>query len=490
MHYHGARPFVDGSGEIHYNDLLNTSDTKANRVGLGDAVVMGLSSSGPSQTLAVSLAALVAVSGYGGVIPILICFVPMMGIAIAYQRLNRWDQSSGATYTWVAKVFHPYLGFLSGWMILLYYTLGTTTLTIPAGIYTLDLIAPSQVDSHWAIFLVGAAWNVLITAFAVIGLKIVARFEWAIVIFEYTVLLAVAAIALSALHRGLGAAHFSWAWFSLSGMGGMKGLMGGILIACFMYSGWDASIYVNEETVDRANNPGRAALASVVMLALMYSVSTFAFQAVLTPAEMQSHAGNVLSAVSSRLLMKPWDSAMALVVLTGTLASLQSAVVSAARVGLAMSRDRVMPGFFQRLTANSGSPWAATCAMSAFNLCLLALALGTSNIAAALNNAASSLGLISIVFYGITAAAALWQARAGLASNASNLFLGGVMPSIGVIFSLWVLIEAVATGAVTIPVMLYGLGSIAVGAAVAFYLDRIKGVGFFNAVAVGTKSTS
>ena len=46
------------------------------RVGLGDAIVMGLSSSGPAQTLAVSLAGLVAVSGYGGAVPILICFVP------------------------------------------------------------------------------------------------------------------------------------------------------------------------------------------------------------------------------------------------------------------------------------------------------------------------------------------------------------------------------------------------------------------------------
>ena len=83
-----------------------------NRLSLRDAIVMGLSSSGPSQTLAVSLAGLVAATGYGGVIPILICFIPMLGIAIAYQRLNRWDQSSGATYTWVARVFHPSWGFV------------------------------------------------------------------------------------------------------------------------------------------------------------------------------------------------------------------------------------------------------------------------------------------------------------------------------------------------------------------------------------------
>ena len=459
---------------------MNATINQSNRVGLGDAIVMGLSSSGPAQTLAVSLAGLVAVSGYSGVIPILICFIPMMGIAIAYQRLNRWDQSSGATYTWVAKVFHPYLGFLSGWMILLYYTLGTTTLTIPAGVYTLALLAPSAVDNHWAIFSVGAAWNLLITALAIAGLKIVARFEWIIVVFQYLVLLLVAAVALVALFHGNLAIEFAWSWFSWTGMGGMRGLMGGILIACFMYSGWDASIYVNEETTDKANNPGKAALASVVMLALVYSLVTFAFQGVLSRSEIQAHAGDVLSAVSGRLLHKPWGSVMALVVLTGTLATLQAAVVSAARVGLAMSRDRVMPKFFQRLSTGSASPWAATLTMSAVNLLLLGLALGTSSIAGALTNAASSLGMISIVFYGITAAAALWQQRATLISSTANLLLGGLLPLVGVAFSLWVLFESLSTGAVTLTVMLYGLGSIVAGAGVAVFLHRFKGVKFFD----------
>lgn len=462
--------------------ILRTSTNLSERVGLGDAIIMGLSSSGPSQTLAVTLASLVAVSGYSGVIPILICFVPMIGIAVGYQRLNRWDQSSGATYTWVAKVFHPYLGFMSGWMILLYYTLGTTTLTIPAGIYTIDLVAPSLIDNHWAIFAVGAAWNLLITALAIMGLKIVARFEWAIVLFEYAVILSVAAVALIALAHGSAAAQFSWAWFSWSGMGGMKGLMGGILIACFMYSGWDAAIYVNEETIDRANNPGKAALASVIMLALIYSVATFAFQGVLSPDELHAHAGNALSAVSGRLLHKPWDSVMALVVLTGTLASLQSAVVSAARVGLAMSRDRVMPGFFQLIRAGSSSPWAATVAMSGVNLLLLALALSTTSIAAALGNAASSLGLVSIVFYGITAAAALRQQHAARTTQLGDMVLGGLLPLIGVVFSVWVLIASLVTGAVNLTVILYGLGSIGIGVLVAIYLHRCKGVRFFSSL--------
>jgi amino acid transporter len=147
-----------------------------------------------------------------------------------------------------------------------------------------------------------------------------------------------------------------------------------------------------------------------------------------------------------------------------------------------MSRDRVMPKFFQRLSTGGAGPWAATMTMSAINLMLLALALGTSTIAAALTNAASSLGLISIVFYGITAAAALWQQRATLASSAGNLILGGILPLIGVAFSVWVLVESLSTGAVTTTVMLYGLGSIFAGAIVALFLHRIMGVSFFDAL--------
>ena len=454
---------------------MNNAREIAGKASLRDALVIGLSSSGPSQTLAVSLAGLVAVSGYAGAIPIVICFLPMLGIAMAYQRLNRWDQSSGATYTWVARIFHPYLGFLCGWMILLYYTLGTTTLSIPAGIYTLELLAPGYVDDRLAIFAVGAFWNLLITVLAVLGLRVVARFEWLIVIFEYLVLIAAGALALHSLVAGRAAVPFSWQWFSWSEMGEMKGLMGGILIACFMYSGWDAAIYVNEETTDRVNSPGKAAVFSVMLLAGMYAFTTFAFQGVLSREELQTHAGNALSAIGRQLLPHPWDAAMALVVLLGTLASLQSAVLAASRVGSAMSRDRVMPAYFLKRTP-TGTPWAATLTMCTLNLLLLGLALGSQSIGGALANAASSLGLISIVFYGITAAAALRQTRA----HGREWLAGTLLPLCGVLFSVWVLIESLRSGAVSTVVLAYGLGSIALGVVVALVLDRGFTVPFFR----------
>lgn len=449
-------------------------------VGLGDAIVLGLSSSGPAQTLAVSLAGLVAACHYGGVVPILVCFVPMLGIAIAYQRLNRWDQSAGATYTWVARVFHPYLGFLSGWMILLYYTLGTSSLTIPAGTYTLELLAPGLLDSHLAVALTGGAWNVAVTLLALRGLKVAARFEWVIVVFQYVVLLTLAAAGLFALMHGRAVERFSWDWFTLAGLGGMRGLMSGILIACFMYSGWDAAVYVNEESTERVESPGRAAIASVVMLALFYVVTVLGLQAVLAPAELERHAGDALAVIGARLLPGPWGALTSLVVLTGALATLQAAVISAARVSYAMSRDRVMPALFQRVDPVTGNPWAATIVMSVLNLGLLALALATDSIGRALGNVVASLGLISILFYGLTAAAAVWQARGSLGRTPADLVFGGLLPGFGALFMAWVAVESVYSGATSSTVLGYGIGSVALGALVAVLLHYFGDAAFFR----------
>jgi len=449
-------------------------------VSLGDAIVLGLSSSGPAQTMAVSLASLVAVCHYGGVVPVLLCFVPMLGIAIGYQRLNRWDQSAGATYHWVARVFHPYLGFLCGWMIILYYTLGTTSLTIPAGTYTLALVAPGLVDHPFAVAVAGGLWNVTVTLLALKGVRVAARFEWTVVIFQYVVLLLLALAGIAALARGTAAAPFSWHWFTLEGMGGLRALMSGLLIACFMYSGWDAAVYVNEESRDRVQAPGQAAIASVVILAIFYSLSVLGFQAALPADELERHAGDALAVLAPRLIAGPWTVVTSLVVLTGTLATLQAAVISAARMSFAMSRDHVMPAFFLRIDPLTGNPWAATVVMSALNLALLGVALVTGSVGRALGNVVASLGLIAIVFYGLTAAAAVWHGRQSLGRSAADFVFGGLLPGLGAVFMGWVAVESVVSGATSPAILAYGIGSIGVGVLVAVALHVVGKVAFFR----------
>jgi amino acid transporter len=106
---------------------------RAGALRAGDVVVLALASSGPTQSIAVTLAALLATIGYASFLPLLICFIPMLGIAIGHQRLNAWQPSAGVTYSRVGRALNPHAGFFAGWIMLMYYTVGTTSLTIPLG---------------------------------------------------------------------------------------------------------------------------------------------------------------------------------------------------------------------------------------------------------------------------------------------------------------------------------------------------------------------
>ena len=447
---------------------------QANALSLADAIILGLASSAPAQTMAVALPALITAADYTGLLPIACAFIPMFGIALGYQRLNRWDQSAGATYTWVSKALHPYLGFAAGWMILLYYTLGTTSTTVPAGTYTLQLIAPSLANNKVAAAAVGSLWNVLVTLLLLGRIEITARFQWLLALFEYGVLLLFGMLGVHALLSHQAATPVSSAWFSFSGTGGMKGFLAGTLIAVFMYSGWDAAIYVNEETKEKESNPGRAATTSVVILLFVYSLITFAFQGIVPRAELQNSAGNALAVIAGRLLPGPGSLLLSVVVLLGTVACLQVAVVSSSRLGFAMAQDRVMPSLFTVVHPRTGSPWAVTLFMGGVNLVFLALtAFEAGGVREVLSNIAGALGIIASLFYALTAVAAVWQYRGVLLCNPGNLILGGLWPALGAACLLLVVVEAVVTQAVSSTVLWAGLGATALAMPIAMAIHHI-----------------
>src|SRR5580658_178407 len=215
----------------------------------GDVVILALASSGPTQSIAVSLAALLVAVAYASFLPLLICFIPMLGIAIGYQRLNAWQPSAGATYSWVGRALNPHAGFFAGWIMLMYYSVGTTSLTVPLGTYMLSFLSNSAANNPHAVAAVGTAFDLVVLVVAALGIKLSARFSWGWAIFEYGLLVgfsiaAIVGIYGHSLHHTV---HVSSSWFTISGAGGFSALVSGCLLAIFLYSGWDSAAYVSEE---------------------------------------------------------------------------------------------------------------------------------------------------------------------------------------------------------------------------------------------------
>lgn len=437
-------------------------------LGLWDVIVLALASSGPTQSVAVTLAALLATVSYAGLVPIFLSFIPMIGIAIGYQRLGAWQTSAGATYSWVGRALNPHAGFFAGWIMLMYYTIGTTSLTVPLGTYTLSLFSDDAANNKYAVAAVGTVLDLVVLYVAARGIVASARFQWAWAAFEYVVILGFAVVALFMIYGNhlSGAVKVSSSWFTIDGAGGWPAVLSGVLLAIFLYSGWDTAAYVGEES--RGRRAGQAAVLSVVILFVLYSFTVFAFQGVAPMQDMQDHAGNILAYVGQLIGGNFWETVMIVCVLGGTLASLQAAIVSSSRISFAMGRDRVIPGWFGKIDARTSTPLKATILLGLLNVVFLWGSTLFDSIGQALDDIVSTLGLMAAIFYLLTGFTAIWYYRRTITSSAKDFVLGGVMPAIGVLFLAFVLWKSLTDGDLDAVQLSFGFGLALLGLVLSF----------------------
>lgn len=453
---------------------------KAGALSNRDIVVMALASSGPTQSIAATLAAVLATVAYAGFLPLLICFVPMLGIAVGYQRLHAWQPSAGATYSWVGRALNPHAGFFAGWLMLLYYTVGTTSLTIPLGSYLLSFFSDSAANDKYAVAAVGTAFDLGVLVIAALGAQLSARFQWLWAVFEYALILGFAIAAIVAIYHGHhhGSVKVGHEWFTISGAGGFKSLISGVLLAIFLYSGWDTAAYVGEE--GQGKRAGRAAVISVVLLFVIYSVALLAFQGIAGNSAMQDHAANILAFVGDQIGGSFWRQVMIVAVLGGTLASLQAAIVSASRIGYAMGRDRVIPRWFGGISPRFRTPLNATLLFGLLNVLFLWGSTLTKSVGDALGNIVATLGLIAAIFYLLTAVTAIWYYRRRVTATLPDFVLGGLLPGLGAAFMAFVVIYSLATGSLNSTEIWYGVGLSALGVVLAFVSARTSGSSYFT----------
>jgi amino acid transporter len=449
---------------------------KKGALNIGDVVIMALASSGPTQSIAVGIVGLMVAVMYHTFLPILICFIPMIGIAIGYQRLNAWQPSAGATYSWVGRALNPHAGFFVGWIMLMYYTVGTTSLTVPLGTYFLTFFSNSAANNKYYVAIVGSLLNILVLVVAALGIKLSARFNWTWAVFEYALMIGFAVAALVLIYgTGLsGAVHTFSSLFTLPS----GGLITGLLIAIFLYSGWDTAAYVGEEA--KGKQAGPAAILSVVILFIIYSFVIFSFQGIAPFHVMQANEANILAFVGEKIGGGFWKNLMIVAVLGGTLASLQAAIVSSGRISFAMGRDHVFPRFFDNVHPRWRTPWNATILLGLLNIVFLWGITLFATIGDALNNIVSTLGLMAAIFYFLTAFTAIWYYRRVIASSAANLILGGIMPGIGAAFMAFVIVYSLATGVLTFTNIVFGFGLALVGLVLSFVSAAVGHAKFYS----------
>ncbi len=430
-------------------------------VTLPESVVIGVATSAPGQSTAVALASMVAVAAYATGPAILISMLPMLAIAVCYQRLNMWDQNCGGPYVWVANSISPYVGYMVGWSMLVGFVLGSVSNILPLGP---SLLSFTGLDASGTVgnLVTASVFGLVLTGVAAIGIRATARFQVAIASIEYTILLVFSVLGFWAVfveHRA-GTVHPSLGWLHLSGVGGKGSLAGAMLVAIFLFTGWDATIYINEETTRPRTNPGRAAITSVVILGPVFAWLFVSLQGVVPAGQLQAHAADALPFIAQSLVGAGWAKFMILAVVLSVLGTTLATIVSISRVTYAMGSDRLLPSLFSRVHPRLHTPFFATLFWGAMTVIIADLYVLSSSLATAFNTVVNAESVAFILFYIGTAVATIWYYRAVLRRSLVDLLLIGIVPLCGAAMLVWVLAKSIPPLGDTAKWTLAGVGAL------------------------------
>src|SRR5437764_447595 len=132
-----------------------------------------MASSAPAATIGLTLADLAAATAYGSGPVLILTAIPMLIIANAYRRCNMWNANCGASFEWVGRAINPYLGFLTGWLMVAAYIIGTVAEILLLGPSVLAVFGSSSTNT-WAWIAIGSALGEVLLVVAGVGVKITA----------------------------------------------------------------------------------------------------------------------------------------------------------------------------------------------------------------------------------------------------------------------------------------------------------------------------
>lgn len=407
---------------------------KAGALGFVSNVVIGVGSTAPGYSLAATLGFVIAIDGVGPAAPsvFLVAFVPMLLIALAYSSMNRADPDCGTTFTWVTRAMGPYLGWMGGWGIVAAGTIVMANLGQIAGLYAFKLLGlEGAAESTVAVTALGVGFIAAMTLVCVLGIELSARTQMVLLGAELVTLALFAVVALVKVYAGdagPGAVEPTVAWLNPFELESTEALTAGVLLAVFVYWGWDSTVSVNEESSDPSRTPGKAAVASTLVLLAIYVLVAVAAQAFDGPGGLADQ-DDALGVLAMQVFGSPLDKLVIIAVLTSAAASCLTTILPNARTALSMARYGAAPRALGEVHPRYRTPHVGTLVFGALAIgWYVALTLISEDI---LSDSIAALGLMISFYYALTGYACVIYHRHELLKSARNLLLVGAAPLIG-----------------------------------------------------------
>ncbi|MGA3354904.1 MAG: APC family permease [Acidimicrobiales bacterium] len=418
---------------------------KSGALHLVSATVIGVASTAPAYSIAATLGLVAVVVGFQSPAILLISFVPMLFIAGSMYYFNIVDPDCGTTFSWVTRAFGPNQGWMNGWATIVSDIVVMPSLALISAQYTFLLFDQTGLSNSvlW-VTLLGCGFIAAMTIVCYLGIELNARTQFVLLAAEIVVLAVFAAVALVkvfALHPA-GSVVPSFTWVNPFAVKSPSALSAGVLLAIFIYWGWDTSGSVNEETAGSTRTPGVAMVLSTVVLLGIYVIVALSATAFAGPKFLGAHPNDILNAMATRVLGNGWDKLLIIAVLTSAAASAQTTILPTARTTLSMAAHGALPRSFAATNPKHLTPTWSTIWMGVISIVWYVFLVLVDHSGNVLFDSISGLGFSICFYYAVTAFACPVYFRHFVAKNVKNLLFMGVAPVLGAAALTWVFVKS------------------------------------------------
>ena len=261
----GSADFVEVPDKVYVAD----TELKPGTVGLIGAIMQNIALIAPAVAAFFFTQTLVGSAGGQAPLAYLIGFIIVLALGVCLVQLAKKFPSAGGYFTYVSRTLGPRLGFLTGWMFILYCPIvAGPTLAVLGHVLEGELRGNyGWTWFHWWEVVAGGLPLVALAGYA--GMSVSIR---AIVIVGAAEFLIVLALGISGL-LSPGPGGFSMLplsfGFNPGGIANFSGVALAVVLTVQGLTGWEAAVALAEETKNPRRNVPRAIMASIAIIGIM-----------------------------------------------------------------------------------------------------------------------------------------------------------------------------------------------------------------------------
>jgi len=283
--------------------------------------------------------------------------------ALAYGELGAAMPRSGGEYHYLSKIFHPALGFLSGWVS------ATVGFAAPVALAAMALgDYASRIFTQRSPLPIAIGAVVLLTIIHASDVRLGSRFQD--VFTSVKVLLIVFFIGAGFALGGVPGHHIS-----LLPEGGLlkdifsRDFAVSLFFVSYAYSGWNAASYIAGEIEAPQRNLPRSLLQGTLVVTLLYVLLNFVFLYTTPMGQLEKQVEvGYIAAIS--IFGSTGGKMMGIVIALLLVSSVSSMIMAGPRVAQVMGQDVPLLGFLAR-TTRKGVPAVAIAVQSSITVFLI-----------------------------------------------------------------------------------------------------------------------